>query len=79
MDFSANIGTPVYATGDGKVIKAGWETGYGNLIQVDHGFGYVTWYAHLSKYKFVRARSGAWRSNWRSGEYRKEHGTSFAL
>ena len=50
-DFSANIGTPVYATGDGKVIKAGWETGYGNLIQVDHGFGYVTWYAHLSKYK----------------------------
>ena len=51
MDFSANIGTPVYATGDGKVIKAGWETGYGNLIQVDHGFGYVTWYARLSKYK----------------------------
>ena len=51
MDFSANIGTPVYATGDGKVIKAGWETGYGNLIQVDHGFGYVTWYAHLGKYK----------------------------
>ena len=51
MDFSANIGTPVYATGDGKVIKAGWETGYGNLIQVDHGFGSVTWYAHLSKYK----------------------------
>ena len=51
MDFSANIGTPVYATGDGKVIKAGWEAGYGNLIQVDHGFGYVTWYAHLSKYK----------------------------
>ena len=51
MDFSANIGTPVYATGDGTVVKAGWETGYGNLIQVDHGFGYVTWYAHLSKYK----------------------------
>ena len=51
MDFSANIGTPVYATGDGTVVKAGWETGYGNLIQVNHGFGYVTWYAHLSKYK----------------------------
>ena len=32
-------------------MQAGWETGYGNLIQVDHGFGYVTWYAHLSKYK----------------------------
>lgn len=51
MDFSANIGTPVYATGDGRVIKAGWQTGYGNLIQIDHGFGYVTWYAHLHKYK----------------------------
>jgi len=51
MDFSANIGTPVYATGDGTVVKAGWETGYGNLIRIDHGFGYVTWYAHLSKYK----------------------------
>ena len=51
MDFSANIGTPVYATGDGTVVKAGWETGYGNLIRIDHGFGYVTWYAHLNKYK----------------------------
>ena len=51
MDFSANVGTPVYATGDGKVVKAGWESGYGNLIKIDHGFGYVTWYAHLSKIK----------------------------
>lgn len=55
MDFSANIGTPVYATGDGTVTKAGWETAYGNLIRVDHGFGYVTWYAHLSK---CRVRPG---------------------
>lgn len=51
MDFSANIGTPVYATGDGRVVKAGWESGYGKLIKVDHGFGYVTWYAHLNNYK----------------------------
>jgi len=51
MDFSANIGTPIYATGNGTVIKAGWESAYGNLIKVDHGFGYVTWYAHLSKVK----------------------------
>ena len=50
MDFSANIGTPVYATGDGKVIKVGWESGYGKLIKIDHGFGYVTWYAHLNDY-----------------------------
>ena len=51
MDFSANTGTPVYATGNGTVVKAGWESAYGNLIKVDHGFGYVTWYAHLSKIK----------------------------
>lgn len=49
MDFSANVGTPVYATGNGVVRKAGWEGLYGNCIQIDHGFGYVTRYAHLSK------------------------------
>lgn len=49
MDFSANVGTPVYATGNGVVRKAGWEELYGNCIQIDHGFGYVTRYAHLSK------------------------------
>lgn len=54
MDFSANIGTPVYATGDGVVKKAGWQTGYGKLIIIDHGFGYQTWYAHLNDYE-VRA------------------------
>ncbi|WP_456096472.1 M23 family metallopeptidase [Phocaeicola coprophilus] len=49
MDFSANVGTPIYATGNGVVRKAGWEGLYGNCIQIDHGFGYVTRYAHLSK------------------------------
>ena len=50
MDFSANIGTPVYATGDGVIKKAGWQSGYGKIIVVSHGFGYETWYAHLNKY-----------------------------
>ena len=49
MDFSADTGTPVYATGDGVVKSAGWESGYGNSIVVDHGYNYVTRYAHLSK------------------------------
>ena len=49
MDFSAPTGTDVYNTGDGVVVKAGWETGYGNTIRIDHGFGYVTVYAHLHK------------------------------
>lgn len=49
MDFSADIGTPVYATGDGTVKSAGWESGYGNSIDIIHGFNYLTRYAHLSE------------------------------
>ena len=48
MDFSASMGTEVYATGDGVVVdvdKSLW--GYGNMVTIDHGFGYVTRYAHL--------------------------------
>lgn len=51
MDFSAHPGTPVYVTGDGVVSKVGWETGYGNTVEVNHGFGYRTRYAHLKDYK----------------------------
>ena len=48
MDFTAPIGTDVYATGNGRVIEAGWQEGYGISIKIDHGFGYHTFYAHLS-------------------------------
>lgn len=55
MDFSAKSGTPIYATGDGIVKKAdGTVSGFGNHIEINHGYGYLTLYAHLSKYK-VRA------------------------
>jgi murein DD-endopeptidase MepM/ murein hydrolase activator NlpD len=55
MDFTARTGTPVYATGDGVVQKSdNTMSGYGNLIIISHGFGYQSYYAHLSKYK-VRA------------------------
>jgi murein DD-endopeptidase MepM/ murein hydrolase activator NlpD len=49
MDFSAPQGTPVYATGDGTVIHSSWESAYGNLIEINHGYNYVTRYAHLSE------------------------------
>ena len=50
MDFSAPTGTPIYATGDGKVIQADRRaSGYGRHIRIDHGYGYVTLYAHMSK------------------------------
>lgn len=49
MDFSCPVGTPIYATGKGRVIVAGWESGYGNTVEIDHGHNYVTRYAHMSK------------------------------
>lgn len=55
MDFACDIGTPVYATGDGTVTAAGWHSGYGNRIDINHGFGYTTRYAHLSK---ISVRTG---------------------
>ena len=50
MDFTAPRGTPIYATGNGKVIQADRKmSGYGNLVKIDHGYSYVTFYAHMSK------------------------------
>jgi len=47
MDFTAPTGTDIYATGNGRVLSAGWQQGYGNCVQIDHGFGYVTLYGHM--------------------------------
>ncbi len=49
MDFTAPIGTEVFATGNAKVTFTGWKQGYGNTVILDHGFGYETLYAHLYK------------------------------
>ena len=50
MDFSANLGTEAYATGDGVVYDVERnEWGYGNMVILDHGYGYKTRYAHLLK------------------------------
>lgn len=52
MDFTAPTGTNIYATGAGTVVEAKRTIhGYGNMIVIDHGFGYQTLYAHLSKFK----------------------------
>jgi murein DD-endopeptidase MepM/ murein hydrolase activator NlpD len=56
MDFSANKGTDVFVTGNGRVISAGWQQGYGQCIDVDHGYGYVTRYGHLSKINVFKGR-----------------------
>lgn len=50
LDFTAPHGTPVYATGDGRVDNSYTSSSYGNVVYLNHGFGFETRYAHLSKY-----------------------------
>ena len=62
-DFAAPTGTPIMASGDGKVIKAGWCGGGGNCVKIKHNSKYQTVYAHMSKFgrgikKGVRVKQG---------------------
>jgi murein DD-endopeptidase MepM/ murein hydrolase activator NlpD len=50
VDWAAPRGTPIYAAGNGVVIKEGWESGYGKFIMVRHNNGYETAYGHMSAY-----------------------------
>jgi murein DD-endopeptidase MepM/ murein hydrolase activator NlpD len=54
MDFTAPVGTPVYATGDGKVLEVSGSkrsrVGFGLVVKIDHGYGYETVYAHLNAF-----------------------------
>lgn len=55
IDFAASIGTPIYATADGKVVTVEVRfSGYGKMVEIDHGFGYKTRYAHMHEFA-VRA------------------------
>ncbi len=49
LDIAGRVGDPVVATGGGKVVFAGWRSGYGQMVTIDHGYGYRTSYAHNSK------------------------------
>jgi murein DD-endopeptidase MepM/ murein hydrolase activator NlpD len=53
VDISAPIGTPAQTTADGIVVFADRDGGYGRLVVVDHGNGYETYYAHLSKFDVI--------------------------
>lgn len=56
LDFTAPQGTPIYATGDGVVSVAGYsESGYGNHVEINHGYGYETLYGHMVR---VKVRKG---------------------
>jgi len=49
IDFRGRTGTPIQATGAGKVVRAGWAGGYGRLVEINHGNGWTTRYAHMSR------------------------------
>ncbi|WP_339759066.1 M23 family metallopeptidase [uncultured Sulfitobacter sp.] len=55
VDFAAGNGTPLYSTADGVVTHAGWSSGYGRLVKIQHEFGVETRYAHMSK---MRVKTG---------------------
>ncbi len=57
MDFTAPKGTPIYATGDGKITRAdNNSSGYGKHIRIDHGYGYISLYGHLSQYNVKKGQ-----------------------
>ncbi len=63
VDWAAPMGTPIYASGNGVVEKAGWESGYGKYIRLKHNYGYETAYGHMTAFARgmepgVRVRQG---------------------
>ena len=56
MDFSAKIGTPIYATGNGVIKKVSSKGAFGKHVVIDHGFGYETLYAHMSKFNTKKGK-----------------------
>ena len=55
LDFAAPQGTPIYATGDGRVTTSGMAAGKGNHVIINHGYGYETVYMHMVR---IKARDG---------------------
>lgn len=57
VDYGAGTGTPIHAAGDAKVQFVGWKNGYGRAVVLDHGRGYTTLYAHMSRFgKYKRGQ-----------------------
>jgi murein DD-endopeptidase MepM/ murein hydrolase activator NlpD len=49
IDIAAVKGTPIFAAAKGRVMRSGWERGYGMMVEIDHGYGYTTRYGHASQ------------------------------
>jgi murein DD-endopeptidase MepM/ murein hydrolase activator NlpD len=50
VDWADKVGSPIFAAGNGTILKASWDSGYGNRIEIQHTNGYVTTYNHMSAY-----------------------------
>ena len=62
VDIAAVMGTPIFAAAKGVVTKSEWATGYGQMVELDHGFGYTTRYGHASR-RLVRVGQQVTRGN----------------
>lgn len=56
VDMAGPTGSPIYATADGVVIFAGWQSGYGKVVKIQHDFGFVTVYAHQNKLRVTKGQ-----------------------
>lgn len=56
IDFRATTGTPIRSGGTGIVVKAGWNGGYGRMVEIDHGHGLTTRYAHMSRIRVAEGQ-----------------------
>ena len=54
VDYAAGTGTPIMAAGDARVKSVGWSGGYGKAVELDHGQGKTTFYAHMSRFAKIR-------------------------
>ncbi|MEM7728797.1 MAG: M23 family metallopeptidase [Pseudomonadota bacterium] len=59
LDFIGGSMAPIVATAPGKVVKAGWNGAFGNMVEIDHGHGFTTRYAHLKKLNVKRGQTVA--------------------
>ena len=50
VDWNKNVGAPILAAGNGKIAKAGWDSGYGRRVEIEHANGYLTTYSHMSNF-----------------------------
>ena len=57
LDFKGPTGAPIHAAAPGRVSRVGWLSGYGNVVEIDHGHGLVTRYAHMSGFRTVVGRT----------------------